>query len=271
MREKQSPHFSVKRTVIGALLLLLALGLTTLPASVFSAIIQVFSLALMYEFHRAAFPKGAKHIALLGLSLNLLITTLVQSQLQESSLLILLGLLLISGSIMKIPGRPIWLKNSDRFIFGILYTAVLPSHLFLLRAEPEGIYLLLLLVTAVVVTDSTAYFVGKRFGRHLLWQVVSPNKSWEGAVGGLLLGGLAGFLFINSTNLLALSWIIAIVLSAVLCIGTILGDLVESSIKRHLQIKDFSELIPEHGGLLDRTDSMIFVATVLYWSQLLIR
>ena len=103
MREKQSPHFSVKRTVIGALLLVLALGLTTLPASIFSAIIQVFSLALMYEFHRAAFPKGAKHIALLGLSLNLLITTLVQSQLQESSLLILLGLLLISGSIMKIP------------------------------------------------------------------------------------------------------------------------------------------------------------------------
>ena len=271
MREKQSPHFSVKRTVIGVLLLVLALGLTTLPASIFSAITQVFSLALMYEFYRAAFPKGAKHIALLGLSLNLLITTLIQSQLQESSLLILLGLLLISGSIMKIPDRPSSLKNSNRFIFGVLYTAVLPSHLFLLRAEPEGIYLLLLLVTVVVVTDSTAYFVGKRFGRHLLWQVVSPNKSWEGAVGGLLLGGLAGFLFIHSTNLLALSWIIAITLGAVLCIATILGDLVESSIKRHLQIKDFSELIPEHGGLLDRTDSMIFVATVLYWSQVLIR
>ena len=257
--------------MIGAVLLALALGLTALPPIIFGAIIQVFSLALMYEFHRAAFPNGLRHITLLGLSLNLLITTLIQSQLQESGLIVFLVLLLATGFVLKISNRPSWFTNSNRFIFGVLYTAVLPSHVFLLRSEPEGIYLLLLLITIVVVTDSAAYFVGRRFGRHLLWHAVSPNKSWEGAISGLIFGSAAGFLLINSTHWLVLSWIISIALSVTLAAATILGDLIESSIKRRFLIKDFSDLIPEHGGLLDRTDSLIFVATVLYWSQVLIR
>ena len=271
MREKKSQQFSITRIVIGAILLALALGLTALPPNIFGAIIQVFSLALMYEFQRAAFPKGARHFILLGLALNLLITTLIQSQLQESGLLILLALLLTTGLVLKISDRPTWLKNSNRFIFGILYTAVLPSHVFLLRSEPDGIQLLLLLITIVVVTDSAAYFAGRGFGRHLLWHNVSPNKSWEGAISGLISGTVAGFLFINFTNWLVLSWIVSIVLSVALAAATILGDLIESSIKRRFSIKDFSDLIPEHGGLLDRTDSLIFVSMVLYWSQVLIR
>lgn len=271
MRGKNSPHFSITRILIGTLLLILALGLTALPSNIFGALIQIFSLALMYEFHRAAFPIMPRRIALLGLSLNLFITTLIQSQLEEFSLIILLGLLLTTGLVLKTSTRPTWLKNSNQFIFGILYTAVLPSHIFLLKSELEGVHLLLLLITIVVVTDSAAYFVGSRFGKHLLWPTVSPNKSWEGAIGGLMLGAAAGFILIRSTDLLVLSWIISIVLSMVLSAATILGDLVESSIKRRLSIKDFSNLIPEHGGLLDRTDSSIFVAMVLYWCQVLIR
>ena len=122
-----------------------------------------------------------------------------------------------------------------------------------------GINYLIYLLLITTITDTFAYFTGYFIGNHKLSEKISPNKTFEGAVGGLLMGTIIPILFylyiinsdINIFVLIAITFILSM-------IGQI-GDLFFSSIKRHYKIKDFSNLIPGHGGILDRLDSIIFV------------
>jgi len=107
--------------------------------------------------------------------------------------------------------------------------------------------------------DSGAYYVGSRFGRHRLSPRVSPKKSWEGVAGGTALT-LVGIAFCRTVFFPELSWTTALALAALLAVLAPLGDLVESLFKRDAGVKDSSDLIPGHGGFLDRTDSLFYAA-----------
>ncbi len=145
--------------------------------------------------------------------------------------------------------------------FGFFYIPFMLSFLFLLRMEENGFTKVLIVVISSWICDTFAYFSGMLFGRHKLSPVLSPAKSVEGAVGGvffsIVFGSLLGLVSGNSMLTYA-------VLTGVGAVISQFGDLFASGIKRNCGIKDFGDIIPGHGGILDRFDSMLITAPVIY-------
>jgi len=144
------------------------------------------------------------------------------------------------------------------FIISAVLLTSLPLRYFLtLRLERLGLAVYLVLIP--IITDSFAYITGSLIGKHKLIEIISPKKTIEGAVGGFIAASIFGTIFYivvlnNHANM-----VIVLLSTMFLSIISQLGDLVFSSIKRYFNIKDFSKLIPGHGGILDRIDSLIFV------------
>lgn len=151
-----------------------------------------------------------------------------------------------------------------RLMMGILYIGFLGAHLILLRTLPEGASWLLIATAITGSSDSGAYFTGKRFGKRKLCPNISPNKTIEGALGGLLCALVASVLF--AMIILQSFHIISLVFVTIVLTGVgIAGDLTESIIKRGTGTKDSGRCLAGHGGILDRVDSLLFVAPVLYY------
>jgi phosphatidate cytidylyltransferase len=147
---------------------------------------------------------------------------------------------------------------------GILYLGWLISFLVSLRLDAGRDWLFLALL-ATFGSDTAAYFVGKAIGRHKMAPGISPGKTREGALGGLLGAVIVSVLFTLNTPLqLSLSWWQAIILGLLISVFGQLGDLVESLLKRNFGVKDSGNLMPGHGGLLDRLDSILFAGVVVY-------
>lgn len=144
----------------------------------------------------------------------------------------------------------------------VIYVGFLVSFAVLLLAQPEGEWWVLGFVIIVIANDTGAYAVGVAIGRHPMVPTVSPKKSWEGAAGGTAAALLAGFLV--GWLMLDQPWWYGIVVGAVLVVTGTAGDLLESSIKRWIGIKDMSSWLPGHGGVLDRLDSLILSAPFAY-------
>jgi len=121
-----------------------------------------------------------------------------------------------------------------------------------------GAQALIFFLIATWVGDSGAYYVGKNLGRHRMAPRISPNKTWEGLVAGIVT--TFGAAAVMKLLFLELPWVHTMALAAILAVAGPLGDLVESQLKRDTGVKDSSGLIPGHGGLLDRTDSLFFAA-----------
>jgi phosphatidate cytidylyltransferase len=151
-----------------------------------------------------------------------------------------------------------------RGTFGLVWIGFMGAHLYLIRCLPEGNSWLLILTGITAGSDSGAYYVGRAFGRRKLSSLISPKKTIEGAAGGILTGifvaGLLAFLLLETVP-----WVF-VVLTAIILGGIgICGDLTESVIKRATGTKDSGTILGGHGGILDRADSMLFAAPVLYY------
>jgi phosphatidate cytidylyltransferase len=155
-----------------------------------------------------------------------------------------------------------------------LWLGWLISHFVLLRdLSPAfgigmGTRWLVLMFLVTWVNDSAAYFVGKAVGRHPCCPYLSPKKTWEGTIGGWF-GGLAAAMLLGYW-LVDLPWIHGLGLGALVATVAPFGDLAKSMVKRQMGVKDFSALIPGHGGMLDRIDSLLFVAPVVYYYATLV-
>jgi phosphatidate cytidylyltransferase len=155
--------------------------------------------------------------------------------------------------------------RGPRLVFmGAAYVGFLFPYFALLRNTPGGVNILLLVILLAVVSDSGAYFVGRYMGRTKLAPSVSPNKTVEGAVGGLLSTIVAGGLLFK---LIGGTWDMSRVLlfSAIISILAQLGDLAGSALKRAAGVKDSGWIFPGHGGLLDRTCSLVFAVFFAYY------
>lgn len=152
-------------------------------------------------------------------------------------------------------------------LFGFFYITIPLSHLALLRDLEYGTRWVLLVLLLVMLNDSCAYFSGTFWGKKKLYPSVSPNKSVEGAIGGLagsmLAAGLAHMIFMPWAGLMPL-----LVLGLVVGVVAELGDLFESLLKRSFGVKDSGTLIPGHGGILDRLDSLLFAFPLTYYFAL---
>jgi phosphatidate cytidylyltransferase len=145
-----------------------------------------------------------------------------------------------------------------------LYFGVLAAHFVALREAENGREWLFFVVLTVWTTDTGAYFLGRAIGRHKLAPAVSPGKTIEGGLGGVIAGFAAVFV-LNEAFGLGLATHHLIALGLVVPIVTQIGDLAESAMKRALGVKDSSGLVPGHGGIADRLDSLLFAAPVVYY------
>lgn len=176
--------------------------------------------------------------------------------------------------IVLFRGRQPYIVNVATTILGALYCGWLPCHLLLIRQIGlerisafqiefnQGLFLLMFVFIAVALTDIGAYYFGVKFGKHKLAEVISPKKTVEGAIGGGLCAILASMVGIFYTNLTLLQAVFA---GLIITISAQLGDLSESLIKRDAGVKDSSDILPGHGGMLDRFDGYIFALPVSYY------
>ena len=157
---------------------------------------------------------------------------------------------------------PIWMKSRWRIhgsVLGVLVGAVviLPTWLALVQIKLAGELVLLAIMATVWLADIAAYFSGRTFGRHKLAPAISPGKTWEGAIGGVLAVVVYGFLYLSVLpKELAGSPALLLVLLVAFAAFSIVGDLLESLLKRQAGLKDSSGILPGHGGVLDRIDSL---------------
>ena len=160
-------------------------------------------------------------------------------------------------------------------LFGFFYTAFPLSFIYLIRMQDYGIYFVWLVFITAFGCDVFAYFVGRAFGRHKLAPDLSPNKTVEGAVGGIagacLLSVLFGMFIYQWFHLTEINAkIIFAIVGIVGAVFATFGDLAASSVKRYTRIKDFGKIFPGHGGVLDRFDSVIFAAPMMYMAILML-
>lgn len=152
-------------------------------------------------------------------------------------------------------------------IAGIMYIAFFPYHIVLLDGTKYR-YMVWMVLFAAFGSDIFAYFTGSFFGKHKMAPVLSPKKSIEGAIGGIIGAGILGTLF----GILVMKdlWYHCLIVGIIGAIISECGDLVASSFKRQMGIKDYGNLIPGHGGIMDRFDSVIFVAPAVYYYVLFV-
>ncbi|MEW6397669.1 MAG: phosphatidate cytidylyltransferase [Bacillota bacterium] len=157
--------------------------------------------------------------------------------------------------------------RAPAMLLGVLYPGLGLGHLVLLRQGAQGLGWSLFLLAAVWAADIAAYFVGLARGRHRLVPRLSPGKSREGALAGLLAAAVAGA--VAAGPLLHRGAAVGVALGVGAAVAGMVGDLAESALKRAAGRKDSGRLVPGHGGVLDRFDSLAFAAPVLYWWKML--
>lgn len=146
--------------------------------------------------------------------------------------------------------------------FGVVYVAVMLSFIYLTRSLPDGKFLVWLIFLCSWGCDTCAYCVGMLIGKHKMAPVLSPKKSIEGAVGGVAGAVLLGVIYAAATQGKMAEYALICAVGALI---SMVGDLAASAIKRNQNIKDYGKLIPGHGGILDRFDSVIITAPVIYY------
>lgn len=146
--------------------------------------------------------------------------------------------------------------------FGVFYVAVMLSYVYQTRMIEAGAYIVWLVFLCSWGCDTCAYCVGMLIGKHKMAPILSPKKSVEGAVGGVVGAALLGVIYAAATQGPMLEYAVICAVGALI---SMVGDLAASAIKRNQGIKDYGKLIPGHGGILDRFDSVIFTAPVIYF------
>jgi phosphatidate cytidylyltransferase len=166
-----------------------------------------------------------------------------------------------------------YVKTSTASVFTLVYVPFLGSFVALLLAEggatdferwDDGVRGIVVFILVTVASDTGGYIAGVLFGKHPMAPVISPKKSWEGFAGSVTLSAVAGWLLV--VYLLDGDWWVGVVLGLIAAVMATLGDLCESVMKRDLGVKDMSQVIPGHGGLMDRLDSLLAtIAPIWLW------
>ena len=183
----------------------------------------------------------------------------------------------LAGAVASLPWALLWLAarpetRTLRAVLAVLlmslWVGVPLAHLGLFPRSRYGVVLILIAVVGPWISDSGAYFAGRLFGRRLLFPSLSPNKTVEGSIGGLLLT----VLIVAPVALQLLDFTIgkALVMGVGVSVSSQCGDLFESSLKRILDVKDLGNFLPGHGGVLDRVDSLLFTAPAVYYISLFV-
>jgi phosphatidate cytidylyltransferase len=231
----------------------------------FGLIMALFALFGSLEFYRLASSLTIKPLSYFGVAVVLLLVlspfcsiTMIKPLIITIAIIISLIWLLFRSLKTNAFNNWAWTMA------GILFIGWTLSYWIEIRDLEFGRYWVFWIFTVIVVNDVCALFIGKALGKHPLALSVSPKKTWEGAIGGLVTGIIVSVIF-GSFSPVVISWWQMIILGLVICLLAQLGDLVESLLKRNTDVKDSGKLLPGHGGSLDRLDSFFFTGPVLFY------
>jgi len=253
----------LKRTLSALIGAPLFLGLIYVGGGYTAFLVAVLTLLALQEFLQIGEQMGMRawtKLTTLAASIWLLSLLLNGA---EWLMLVLVFWLLIGLGRLALTYPKTSLSEASFNLLAVLYSVVLLSHLYLLRQLPNGLEWTFLTIFMVWATDTGAYLIGRQFGSHLLAPQVSPKKTVEGSLGGLLFSIVVAFVFWRMVG--GASWITYIFMAVIIGISAQIGDLFESALKRSAGVKDSGKLIPGHGGILDRFDSLIFALPLVYY------
>jgi phosphatidate cytidylyltransferase len=262
----------VKRWLTGILLAAVMLAVIIFAsAEILTAIITIFIIGGVWEYNRIVFGKGFLKEKI---EINIFAIVIPAVVLFGTSQLLVS---VLTFCILCVFILFLWSVKESTFdvlivakvIFGIMYIPLLTSHFILLRLLEKGVYWILLVLIIAIVGDTAGLYIGKYFGKNKLSMLVSPGKTIEGTIG-LVFGSVSGCLIFSYFFFPEVSRVHILIISFVGSIIGQMGDLCESAIKRNYGLKDASSLLPGHGGLLDRMDSLIFIAPFVYYYRIFV-
>ncbi|MDD6789225.1 MAG: phosphatidate cytidylyltransferase [Lachnospira sp.] len=229
----------------------------------------------MFEFYRAVDMRRTSPAVIGFITLMVYYLSLLQDGLLLQTAVLCCGFL--AQMMVYVVTFPKYRTEQISYAyFGLVWAGVMISYIYQTRNLPDGQYTAWLIFAGSWINDTCAYFSGKAFGKHKMTVRLSPHKTIEGAVGGIIGSGIASLVFgfiMHSLGMLDIpgQGMIFFMTGAIGAVFGIFGDLSASAIKRNHDIKDYGRIIPGHGGILDRFDSVIFTAPAVYYTfQLLV-
>ncbi len=269
-----------ERVISGIIIAVAMLGLTWLGGIYLLAALLAVSIIGLYEFYRATgvLPEGRYINLNTGIAYGATVVYYICILLADSKFFMLIFitvvflLVLLAAYVFTFPKLNV--REVVFSFYGFFYVGVMLSFLYLTRSLDNGIFIVWLVYTSSWLCDVFAYFTGMLLGKHKLCPQLSPKKSVEGAVGGIvipaIIAGVYGYMI---RGYYAPGFPVIPAFALITAIGAAasqLGDLSASAIKRNHDIKDYGKLIPGHGGILDRFDSMIFTAPMICFVAIIV-
>ena len=258
------PSALMVRIISAFVILAVVIGLVLAGLYGVYALVLIIGGLALYEFNGLSDRMGSRAPAWLLYPLGAFFA-FSGTVLKEVPVTLVLSLALVGGlgAFLFLPGRRQGLSRWAMGLAGALYIGMpFNYYLLLYTSHPNGLVWTLFTIFAVVVSDAAALLVGSRIGRHPFFASISPRKTVEGAIAGVV--GSVLVMLIGVSMVLGINPIHAIALGLLAGISGQVGDLVESQMKRIAEVKDSSHLIPGHGGVLDRIDSILFPPILVY-------
>ena len=260
----------ITRTITGLLYGLVLIASLVINYYTFHLFFLTVLILGLKEFYQLIEKKDIKPQKSLGfvMSIGLYVSSYllhINEKMSYITLNLVLAITLLLFTVELFRGKEISFVNIGSTILGVVYVALPLSLLSFLAFDTNNQYsyhLILSLFILVWLSDVGGYFAGVNFGKHKLLERISPKKTWEGVAGGVVLCIVGAYIlsqFLPTMNIYM--WL---VLGVLVSISSIIGDLIESMLKRSANIKDSGNILPGHGGILDRFDSVLFVIPIVY-------
>ena len=256
------------RLLSGIVLVILALVFLITGGYVLWAATAVISLIGLYELYRIFHVE--KNIAgIIGYLVAMVFYANLLLHFSDDAMLFIMGFLMLLMAAYVFTYPKYKTEEILAVFFGVFYVAVMLSYVYRIRMFSRGAYIVWLVFLCSWGCDTCAYCVGVLFGKHKMSPKLSPKKSVEGAVGGVVGSMLLTFLYVSvfrgAMGVTTKETLLLAAISGAGALISMVGDLTASAIKRNYDIKDYGTLIPGHGGILDRFDSVIFTAPIIYY------
>jgi phosphatidate cytidylyltransferase len=247
---------------VGLGLGLLILGSVLIYRPLFVALVAVAVLVSLWELAQALTVNGIV-VPVLPVGAGGVAMVIAAYAGGGDALAVALALTAVAVMVWRmLEGPQNYLRDMTAGVLAALYLPFLASFAVLMLTPSDGAARVLLFFILVICSDTGGFVAGVRYGRHPMAPAISPKKSWEGLTGSVLAASLAGGLGV--TLMLHGAWWQGVLVGLGTVVSATLGDLVESMIKRDLGIKDMGRLLPGHGGLMDRMDSLLFAAPMVW-------
>jgi phosphatidate cytidylyltransferase len=259
----------VTSTIVGVLLLVVVFGSAYLVQGAFGFLVWVAAMVATREL-KLAYRHGGIEVPEHGLQVAATVMIIATWFGKVSALAVATAIVIPNVmSYLLIRSPKDFVKRSTASAFALFYIPFLAGFILLLAHNEDGGSRILALIVLVACNDTFAFLSGVMFGKHLMAPHVSPKKTWEGFFGAIIATTIGAALVLN----LAFDkpWYFGAILGVVGVVTSTFGDLIESAIKRDLGIKDMGSILPGHGGILDRIDSMLFTAPAVWFAFELIK